>query len=350
MTVRIGVVGCGWAGRQAALAASLVPDTELVAVADMDPDRRHSVADEFDVPAAVETHNELLSIEDVEAVYVATPPDVRLPIVFDVASAGRHVLVQKPHAVRAGEIREMESAATEQDVTLMFSYFMRHRPIHRRLRAAVTHGIIGEPYHARIFVHFNAIPPLTEGTRWLHEYGYNGGALGQHASHELDLAWWLMGCQRPNWAFATRHSPYAVDGVEEPAEDYLSGHIGFANGSTIQIDCSRMLHVDAASIVDVYGTTGAISGTEITRYDRDAETYIPVDISSTIEADIDHTHPPERPDDDPAHFYYEVEHFAMAVNDDVPPDVSADDAYRYMTILNGLSDSARRGEIVTIDA
>ena len=341
--IKIGVVGCGWAGSQAAHAATAGPRTTVVAVADFDPARREHVAEEFSVSRAYSDCRELLEDSEVEAVYLATSPDGRLQTVLDTLKAGRHVLVQKPHAIRAPEILEMDAAAKDAGRTLQFCYFMRHFPNNRKIRRAVLGGKIGEPYHARIFGKYNTIPPLNDNTRWLHVYGRKGGALGQHYSHELDLAWWWMGCPRPQWAYAAKHTVYPplYEGPEGPAEDYFTGLVGFEGGRTIQIDCSRMNHSHSPTIVELYGSTGAITGGAISRF-QDSE-FIREDIDEPLE--IAHTDPP-----DPAPvFFYELEHFAMAIAGEVEPDVSATDAHTFMKILDALYDSAKAEEKIHIE-
>ena len=340
--IKLGVVGCGWAGRQAVLAATVVPRTTVVAVADLDSARREDIAGEFSAPNAYGDYRELFEDSEVEAVYLATNPDVRLPMVLDTLKASKHVLVQKPHAIRAPEILEMEAAAKQAGKTLQFCYFMRHFPHNRKIRRAVLGGRIGEVYHARIFGKYNSIPALNNSTRWLHIYGQKGGALGQHYSHELDLVWWWMGCPQPEWAFAAKHSVYPVyDGPEGPAEDYFTGIVGLEGNKTIQIDCSRMNHSHSPTIVELYGSTGAITGGTISRF-RDSE-FIREEINESLE--IKHSEPPENP---PV-FFYEIEHFAMAIAGEVEPDVSAADAYQFMKILDALYDSAKEQRKISIE-
>jgi len=340
--IKVGVVGCGWAGRQAVLAATAVPRTTVVAVAELDATRREGVAVEFSLPHAYSDYCELLAEPEVDAVYLATAPDVRRRMVLGTLKAGKHVLVQKPHAIRAPEILEMDAAAKQAGKTLQFCYFMRHFPHNRKIRRAVLGGKLGEPYHARIFGKYNSIPPLNDNTRWLHAYGQKGGSLGQHYSHELDLAWWWMGCPQPEWAFAAKHSLYPVyDGPEGPAEDYFTGIVGFKGNKTIQIDCSRMVHTDSPTTVELYGTTGAIRGGGISRF-KDSE-FIREEIDEPLE--IKHSEPPESP---PV-FFYEIDHFAMAIAGEVEPDVSAADAYQFMKILDALYDSAWEQKKVLVE-
>ena len=339
--ISLGVVGCGWAGCRAIESANATSQLNVVAIAERDPNRLDQAGDDNAVPHRYADYNELLENPDVEAVYLATSPDGRLQQVLDTLNAGKHVLVQKPHAIRAHEILEMAAAAQEAEKTLQFCYFMRHFPHNRQIRRAVQNGAIGDLYHARIFGKFNSIPELNANSRWLHVYGQKGGSLGQHYSHELNLAWWWMGCPKPIWAFAAKHVLYPqYDGPEGAAEDYFSGILGCEGGKTIQIDCSRMSHSDSGSVVELYGTTGAITNGGISKYKDGGFIREPID--EPIE--IDHG---ELPEEVPV-FYYELNHFAMAIAGEVAPDVDASDAYTFMQILDALYDSAKSGEKVCV--
>ena len=338
--IQLGVVGCGWAGCQAINAANATPRLNVIAIAERDPTRREQAGNDYTVPHRYADYQELLDNPSVDAVYLATSPDGRLEQVLGTLSAGKHVLVQKPHAIRAPEILEMETAQ-QSGKTLQFCYFMRHFPHNRQIRRAVLNGAIGEPFHARVFGKFNSIPTLDANSRWLHVYGQKGGSLGQHYSHELNLTWWWMGCPKPEWAFASKHVLYPqYDGPEGAAEDYFTGLLGCEGGKTIQIDCSRMSHSDSGSVVELYGTTGAITNGGISRF-KDGE-FVRESVDEPIE--IDHG---ELPEEVPV-FYYELNHFAMAIAGEVAPDVDASNAYTFMQILDALYDSAKRGEKVYI--
>lgn len=339
--IQLGVIGCGWAGCQAIHAANATSRLNVIAIAERDPTRREQAGNDYAVPHCYADYQELLDNPSVDAVYLATSPEGRLQQVLGTLNAGKHVLVQKPHAIRASEILEMETVAQQSDKTLQFCYFMRHFPYNRQIRRAVLNGAIGEPFHARVFGKFNSIPTLDANSRWLHVYGQKGGSLGQHYSHELNLTWWWMGCPKPIWAFASKHVLYPqYDGPEGAAEDYFTGLLGCEGGKTIQIDCSRMSHSDSGSVVELYGTTGAITNGGISRF-KDGE-FVRESIDEPIE--IDHG---ELPVEVPV-FYYELNHFAMAIAGEVVPDVPSEDAYIFMQILDALYDSAKSGEKVYI--
>jgi predicted dehydrogenase len=358
--IGLGIVGCAFTGQQAALSTSHLPERiTTTAVADLNADLRQTIVDEFSVPHSYADYRELLDDATVDAVYLGVPPDIRLPMVLDSLAAGKHVLVQKPHATHAAEILEMDAAAQKAGKVIQFCFYLRHYPHNRAVRAAVAAGKIGKAYHGRYFSK-NAGPPetITPGNRWLHIYGLKGGVLSQHMSHDLNLLWWWMGCPQPQWAFAAKHHLHPLyDGPEGPSEDYFSGLIGFADNRTIQIDCSNSSHSDTQRTCELHGTTGAIAGTprcglgrrgddpepNEAIFRRNADGYQREEIDEA--ADIAHSQPP--PDASP--FYHELEHFAMAVAGEVKAEVSATEAHTFMQILDALYDSAQSGEKVVIN-
>ena len=355
--LRLGIVGAGFTGRQAALSASQMERVESAAIADPDSGRRDPVADEFAIPGRCADYRELLSDGGVDAVYLGVPPDIRRPMVLDSLAAGKHVLVQKPHATRAGEILEMDAAAQDAGRVVQFCYYLRHYPHNRAVRLAVDSGTIGEPYHGRYFSK-NASPPgtITAANRWLHVYGQKGGVLAQHMSHDLNLLWWWMGSPQPQWAFAAKHHLHPLyDGPEGPSEDYFSGLLGFAGGRTIQIDCSNSSHCDTPRTCELHGTGGAIAGNarcglgrapgsppNEAVFRRTGDGYRREEIPQ--ESDVEHAEAPEGA----SPFYHEIERFAMAVAGETEPEVAAPEAHLFMKILDALYDSADTGRKIEI--
>ena len=118
--------------------------------------------------------------------------------------------------------------------------------------------------------------------------------------------------------------------------------VGLEGGKIIQIDCSRWLHSESKTVMELYGSEGAISNGKIAR--NDGEGNISFEEASGP-ADVTHTQPPEKI---PV-FYYEIEHFAMAVAGEVEPEMNTADAYTFMKILDALYDSAKDNQKILID-
>ncbi|MDE0311028.1 MAG: Gfo/Idh/MocA family oxidoreductase, partial [Caldilineaceae bacterium] len=263
--IRIGVVGCRVGGAWVT-GAHAGEDTVAWAVADLNQDLARKVAQESDVARVYGDYRELLADDEVDAVGVATAPDVRKPMVLDALKAGKHVLVQKPHGINAADVEEINAAAGSSGKTLVYSYFMRHEAENKRSRSLIADGRIGRPYHARVHYHYlergvDYEPPA--GREWLYRWGLKGGALGQHGSHYLDQAWYLLGCPRPEWAFAVSHSAFPTRlKVERHSEDYMSLLVGCGGGVTIQMDTSAVIATWADRAWDlrlrILGTAGTV--------------------------------------------------------------------------------------------
>lgn len=353
--IRLGIIGAGFTGQQAAKNCGPLSRMTALALADPDEGRRRSVAEEFPVERVYGDYREVLDDGDVDAVYYGVPPDIRLRMVLEGFAAGKHALVQKPHATRAAQVLEMEAASRRAEKVLMFSYFFRHQVHNRRIRAAVERGRIGRVYHGRCFNRSAAPPPVNDFERWQHVYGNKGGPLGQHFSHDLDLLWWFMGCPQPQWAFAIKHTLHTPEpgAGAVPSENYFSGLVRFEGDRTIEISCSNVDQADSPKVFALYGTEGTITGEDPKRaasrgddkaiFRRKGDGFAREEIGEEVEEEP-YTEPPS----DEFFFYQELEHFAIAIAGELEPNVPAAEAFTFMQILDALYDSALTEEKVPI--
>jgi len=353
--IRIGVVGCRVGGAWVA-GAHAGEDTVAWAVADLNQDLARKVAQESDVARVYGDYSELLADDEVDAVGVATAPDVRKPMVLDALQAGKHVLVQKPHGISAADVEEINAAAESSGKTLVYSYFMRHEEENKRSRQLIADGMIGRPYHVRVHYHYRERGVDYEpqaGREWLYRWGLKGGALGQHGSHYLDQAWYLLGCPEPQWAFAISHSAFPTRlEVERHSEDYMSFLVGCAGGITIQMDTSAVIATWADRAWDlrlrVLGTAGTVE-VESTRLasgqtrsgTRRLLGAIYNEGDSFVEENAEHGS---------GDFDGEIRDFAAAIRGKQPPDVSPAEALTFMKLLDAIYLSAETGEKVQVAA
>ncbi len=353
--IRIGVVGCrvGGAWVEGAHAGS---STVAWAVADLNQDLARKVAQDNDVARVYGDYRELLADDEVDAVGVATAPDVRKPMVLDALKAGKHVLVQKPHGRNAADVEEINAAAASSGKRLVYSYFMRHEEENKRSRALIADGRIGRPYHARVQYHYRERgldyePPA--GREWLYRWGLKGGALGQHGSHYLDQAWYLLGSPEPQWAFAISHSAFPTRlKVERHSEDYMSFLVGCAGGITIQMDTSAVIATWADRAWDlglrVLGTVGTVE-VESTRLASGQTRSGTRRLLGAIYNEGD-DFVEENAEHGSGDFDGEIRDFAAAIRGEQPPDVSPEEALTFMKLLDAIYLSAETGEKVQVAA
>ena len=110
------VIGLG-VGRRHAEAYAVLPETRLVAVCDMNPDRVQAVAAELGVRALTDPA-EVFADPAIQVVSVATPHPSHAPLAIAAARAGKHVIVEKPMTVDLAEADAMVEEARRAGVTL----------------------------------------------------------------------------------------------------------------------------------------------------------------------------------------------------------------------------------------
>ena len=99
--VRVGVIGCG-AGIFHLEGYEAEPRAEVVALAGLDTDRCQMLASRFGVPRIYREYQELLAQDDIDAVSIAVPNFLHMPVAVAALEAGKHVLIEKPLCVAPG--------------------------------------------------------------------------------------------------------------------------------------------------------------------------------------------------------------------------------------------------------
>ena len=111
--VKVGVIGCGVIGSRHLSIATEAPQIELVAAADLIEENRQRAAERFNPPKLYATGEELLNDDEIEAVVLAFPTQHRTEMALRAFDKGKHVLIEKPIAMNAAEVRQLIAARGE---------------------------------------------------------------------------------------------------------------------------------------------------------------------------------------------------------------------------------------------
>ena len=111
--IGIGIVGAGGIARGGHIPGYLsMPDRcRIVAIADIEIERARELAAQFDIPHVFDNHEDLLSVDEIDAVSVCTHPDTHAPVTIAALESGRHVMTEKPMAVDLEAARAMVAAS-----------------------------------------------------------------------------------------------------------------------------------------------------------------------------------------------------------------------------------------------
>ena len=198
--VRWGIIGCGDVTEvKSGPGLQKAEGSELVAVMRRDAARARDYAQRHCGSRWYEDADALIADDDVDAVYIATPPDSHLEYTRRAAAAGKPVYVEKPMARSGVECEQMVQACTEAGVRLFVAYYRRRLPIHLKVESLLEDGAIGEPRFVSIR-HVGIFGPTSEidvPWRVLPDIAGKGGYFHDLASHQLDLLDYLLGPVTP---------------------------------------------------------------------------------------------------------------------------------------------------------
>ena len=125
--IRFGLLGCGRIAKRHSelLGGNHIDRASLVAVCDPIRARADAIGSKFGVPAFYDIEG-FLARKDIDAVAVLTPSGMHPEHVIACAKAGKHVIVEKPMAASADEVRRLIDEAARRNLTLMVDHTFVH--------------------------------------------------------------------------------------------------------------------------------------------------------------------------------------------------------------------------------
>lgn len=190
--MNVGLIGYGAWGRHHARALAAAPSAHLAAIATTGEAAR---ADWPDARIHADWHA-LLNDRDVEAVVVAVPNHLHAEVAIAALNAGKHVLLEKPMALRLSQCDALIEAAARAGRVLTIGHELRVSAQWGRIGALIQDGAIGRPQAVNITL-FRF--PYRQGSGgWRYDATRVGSWLLEEAVHHADLAlWWLADAGLP---------------------------------------------------------------------------------------------------------------------------------------------------------
>jgi predicted dehydrogenase len=144
--IKCGVLGAGWWATYAHIPALLShPRAELVAIQKNDAKQARKVADDFGVPNACTTADELLAIDGLQAVVVSSSPHLHFEQSAAALKAGKHVLIEKPMTFTASQAHHLLELAKQRNLRFLISC-----PWHYTAHAAAARKLIREGHLGKL--------------------------------------------------------------------------------------------------------------------------------------------------------------------------------------------------------
>ncbi|WP_439361157.1 Gfo/Idh/MocA family protein [Bradyrhizobium sp. DASA03007] len=252
--IRFGLLGCGRIAKRHAdlLGGGHIQGATLAAVCDELPERANEVAARYHVPACYNVA-ELLARADVDVVSVLTPSGLHASHAIAAAKAGKHVVVEKPMALRLEDADAMIQACDVAGVKLFVVKQNRFNVPVVKAREALEAGRFGRLVLGTVRVRWCRDQAYYDQDAWRGTWAYDGGVLTNQASHHIDMLEWFFG------DVVSVHARATTALVKVETEDTAVATLKFRNGALGVIEASTAVRPrDLEGSLSILGEKGAV--------------------------------------------------------------------------------------------
>jgi predicted dehydrogenase len=245
--VKAAIVGCGLIGKKRA--GAIPKDVELVGCFDISTDAANQFSQDFGC-VVFSNMTEMLGSKNLDFIIVATRHDSLSTLTLECINANKHVLVEKPGAIRASDLREIAERATKKNLKLHIGFNHRYHPAVIRMFELIRHDAIGTPMYLR--ARYGHGGRLGYEKEWRANKAISGGGeLIDQGSHLIDLSLRLF--ENLNLDYAYTPTYFWNMQVEDNAFLALKDKMG--RMSFLHASCTEWKNLFS---LEVYGRAGKL--------------------------------------------------------------------------------------------
>jgi len=258
-TIRWGIIGCGNVTEvKSGPAYQKTQGFELLAVMRRDRDKAADYAQRHGIPKFYSDAQKLINDPEVDAIYIATPPDSHKEYALMVVAAGKPCCIEKPLAPSHADCCAIVKAFAEQDTPLFVAYYRRSLPRFEKVKQLIESGAIGNVRHIswQLQKAINAWDKSGEYNWRTDKTVARGGYFDDLTSHGLDLFAFYFGDYEKAQGIATNQQGlYSAFDAVTAHWIYKSGITGsgFWNfGCSENTDCAEIFGNHGRIIFSVF--------------------------------------------------------------------------------------------------
>ena len=146
--MNIGVIGCGYWGPNLVRNFQVQPETDVVAVCDVRPERLEFIGRMYpSIKRLSRDDNDILKTPDIDAVVICTPVSTHHNLAMQALQNDKHVFVEKPFTATSEEAREINELASKKGLTVMVDHTFVYTGAVERIKRAIDSGELGDLYY-----------------------------------------------------------------------------------------------------------------------------------------------------------------------------------------------------------
>jgi len=342
-----GIIGCGSISVMHAASVADLPQARLLAAAEPVEARRKEFGEKYACEGYAD-YNEMLQRDDVDVVCVCTPSGAHMEPAVAAATAGKHVVCEKPVEVNLERTDAIIKACDENNVKLCAIFPMRFNPVTQTLKTAIDQGRFGRLTLGDCYTKWWRSQEYYDSGGWRGTWKLDGGgAVMNQSIHGIDLLQWFMGPVDTVYAFA---DCLAHERIE--VEDTAVAAVRYKNGALGVIECTTSVHPGEARRIEIHGDKGTviIDDGKILKWQFAEERPEDADILERLGPASGET---SGTASDPMAFSHathreQIKDFLTALANGTDPGISGSEGRKAIEIIIAIYQSARTGQAVNL--
>jgi predicted dehydrogenase len=320
--INLGLIGCGGLGRVHVECVKRIPGARFSAFCDISSSAAEKLCNDFAGDYATTTAEKLFNDPNIDAIYICTRHDSHASLAIAAAKAGKHIMIEKPLALRAEDCQAIADTVRRAGVHLMPAFKMRYYPLVQKAREFIPDPlvVVGQMMDNR-----------WPDESWAQDPVQGGANVHSQGCHTTDILRYFAGSEpQALWAAGgTMTHP------GHPCIDQCVASIRFASGcvaSWIQGDAACGTFT-SKFFVEIFGRNGRV----VQLHDR---------LKKATFFDGQKSWTEERPDEEG--FYLENVEFISALRENRAPALNAQDGIQATRIVLAADAAIRNGTVQTL--
>ncbi|MBB16307.1 oxidoreductase [Candidatus Poribacteria bacterium] len=247
-TVKLGLIGAGGISQAHCRTMASIEGAEIIAASDLVQANLDRATENWGISKTFNDYNEMLEMDELDAVLVCTPTGVHGAPTVAALKAGKHVLCEKPMEAKLGPATEMVRAAHENGKILMVALKLRYSPQVIKAKEIVDAGTLGDIYYVETVADRRRGNP---GGSFIRKATAGLGAAADIGIYALDTALYLMGHPKPVAVSGIASNELSLNNTWNPAlketevEDFAVGWVLFDNGARMVFKTCWCMNMDS---------------------------------------------------------------------------------------------------------
>ena len=221
-----GIIGCGNVTEvKSGPAFNKVEHSSLMAVSRRDEEKLADYVKRHQVPMSFTNALDLIHSDHINAIYIATPPDVREAYAIEAMQLGKPVYLEKPMALNLAACKRLKSVSEKLGIKLSVAHYRRNLPLFMEVKNILEQGDIGAIKEVQITMLKKTDKAAQDPFNWRIDPSIAGGGYFYDlAPHQIDLVFYFFGKPKSFSGTSTNKA-----GLYK-AEDFVQGTIELENG------------------------------------------------------------------------------------------------------------------------